>query len=209
MSARLTYLVEPGPVEELPEDERDLRRDDPGSVIFDNDPEDVVAGFFDADKNIGEDLGFFTGIQRIIHGFFDGSNNPPGRGIETEQVLVLLEKFSYADTSLLFCEFVSEDHALPPRQWLKQLHRLLFPGPEVFQGNGPGFSLTVPDYNDKSGSFGSVRNLGPKPAFEKIHFCPDSCSPECTRNRNCPFSPFHRADNSHDRLFFETGVVTE
>ena len=111
----LPDLVEPGAVQEFTEDKRDLRGDDAGAVVLDNDPEYIGAGFFDADVDVGKHLRFLAGVECVIDCFLYGGNDPPGRGVKSQQVFVLLEKLRDTDTALLLCEFLSEHHALSPR----------------------------------------------------------------------------------------------
>ncbi len=117
---RLPYLVEPRTVEELAKDKRHLGGNDPGTVVLDDDPEDLIGHFPDADKNIRKDLRLLTGIQRVIHGLLDGGDHPAGGGIKTEEVLVLLEEFRDADAALLPGQLVSEHHTMTPRRSLRE-----------------------------------------------------------------------------------------
>ena len=50
----LPDLVEPRTVEEFSKNKGDLCRDDARAIVLDNDPEEIGAGLFDADKNIRE-----------------------------------------------------------------------------------------------------------------------------------------------------------
>ena len=74
----LADLVKPRAVEEFAKDIRHLHRDDTGTVVFDNNPENIVPGFFDADVNIGKHLRLLAGIERVIHGFLDRGDNATG-----------------------------------------------------------------------------------------------------------------------------------
>ncbi len=116
----LPDLVEPGAVEEFPEDEGDVLRHNPRAVILDRYPVDLGIDLSHADKDIGEHLRLLAGVERVVHRFLDGGDDTARRRVKTKKVLVLLEELCNADTPLLFGEILSDRHAVLPQRWLPQ-----------------------------------------------------------------------------------------
>ncbi len=115
LAARLLEPVELRPVEELGEDLRDLRLDDPRPVVLDDDAEarrrggrhggDVVlrAGrrrLADLDQQIGQDAGLLAGVEGVVDGFLHRREQGLGRVVEAEQVAVLGEELADRDLPL-------------------------------------------------------------------------------------------------------------
>jgi hypothetical protein len=111
----LLDLVEPGAVEELPEDEGDLGGDDPRAVVLNGHPEDLVGDPLHLDEDVGEDLGLLAGVEGVVHRLLHRGDDPPRGGIEAEEVLVLLEELGDADGPLLLREVLSEGQTSSPR----------------------------------------------------------------------------------------------
>src|SRR5690606_27277267 len=77
LPAALPELVEPGAVEEFPEDRGDVLRHDAGAVVLDGYPVDLGVDLLDADEDVGEHLRLLAGVERVVHRFLDGGDDAP------------------------------------------------------------------------------------------------------------------------------------
>jgi hypothetical protein len=68
--------------------------DDAGTVVLYSDFELIFTDGLDVNPDFGQNPGFFTGIERVIDGFFDGGEQCFAWVIESEQMSVLREEFA-------------------------------------------------------------------------------------------------------------------
>jgi hypothetical protein len=111
----LLDLVKPGAVEELPEDEGHLGGDDPRAVVLHGHPEDLLRDPLYLDEDVREYHGLLAGVEGIVHRLLHRGDDPPGGGVEAQEVLVLLEELGDADGPLLPGELLSEAQTSSPR----------------------------------------------------------------------------------------------
>src|SRR3990172_5289705 len=98
------------PVEQLCENAGDLLADNPWSVIHDGDTKSCrlawrwrrASGWddFKPDHHIGQNPGFFAGIERVIHGFLHTGQQRLAWIVETEQMPILRKKFRDGNLTL-------------------------------------------------------------------------------------------------------------
>ena len=87
-------------VQQLAEDQRNLFFDDARAVILHANFVAVFAGLLDVDPQLGQDAGFFAGIERIIDGFFDRGQQCFARIVEAQQVAILGKEFADRNIAL-------------------------------------------------------------------------------------------------------------
>ena len=77
------------PYSSLPKIVRDLLLDDAGAVVLHADLEAVRAGGLDVDPDLGQDAGFFAGVQGVVDRFLDRGQQGLARVVEAQQMAVL------------------------------------------------------------------------------------------------------------------------
>ncbi len=100
LPARLLEDVKLRSVQELAEDLRDLRLDDPGPVVLHRHAKALILHMPDGDPDRGEESRLLAGVERVVHGLLDGGQQRLLRVVESQQVPVLAEKFRYRNFPL-------------------------------------------------------------------------------------------------------------
>ena len=59
-----------------------------------------VAGRFDVDPDLGQDAGFFAGVERVVDRFLDGGQQRLARIVEAQQMAVLGEELADRNVAL-------------------------------------------------------------------------------------------------------------
>ena len=94
LAAGLTDGVEARSEEKLTEYFRDAVARYARSVVLNFQFNDVPPGvrLADLDADVGEDACFFTGVQGVVHRFFDGGDERAMKAVKAEKVLVFLKE---------------------------------------------------------------------------------------------------------------------
>ena len=95
-----------------------------GAVVFGLQFHDVflVVELGDFHPDVGQNTRFFAGIQRVVHGFFDGGDQRACEGIKAKEVLVFLKEFRNSHLFLVFCHpFCCACHGRSPPPVLLRL----------------------------------------------------------------------------------------
>ena len=88
-------------VQQLAKDQRDLSFENPGSVVLHADFVAVVAHLFYVNPDFGQDTSLFTGVQRIVDGFFHRGKQCFAGIVEAQQMSVLGEELADGNIALL------------------------------------------------------------------------------------------------------------
>ena len=98
-------------IKQLGKDARNLLRHNARPVILHDDLIIIAAAFY-LHKDVRQYPCILAGIQGIVHGLFDAGDQGAGRGVESQNLTVLLKKFSYGDGFLLLGQLLSDFHKI-------------------------------------------------------------------------------------------------